>query len=135
MKNDSSNRCLPRDRLLHKLRDKRLLSLRNKDTHPFKSARRAVHVPSAAQVRRTLGALIHRSLCQGSIFSPWGMLGNFVDQNVALSTEPFVIYCTLSSLPHPDTHTIYEDNCKARRAPTEPSLMNRKTEMGERGKM
>ncbi len=62
------------------------------------------------------------------------MLGNFVDQNVALSIEYFVIYYTLSSFPHPDTHTIYEDNCKARRAPAEPSLMDRKAEMGEKCK-
>lgn len=92
-----------------------------------------------AQVRRTPGGLpCHPStqfimLGVRPLFSR-GTLGNFVDQNVALSTEPFVIYCTLSSFPHPDTHTIYEDNCKARRAPTEPSLMDRKPEMGERCK-
>ncbi len=60
-----------------------------------------------------------------------GMLGNFVDQNVALSMEYFVITTHLVLFLTPDTHTIYEDNCKARRAPAEPSLMDRKAEMGE----
>lgn len=93
----------------------------------------------AAQVRRMPGGLpchpLPPFIMSGvhPLFSR-GMLGNFVDQNVALSTEHFVIYYTLSSFPHPDTHTIYEDNCKARRAPAEPSLMDRKAEMGEKYK-
>ncbi len=65
----------------------------------------------AAQVRRMPGGLpchpLPPFIMSGvrPLFSR-GMLGNFVDQNVALSTEHFVIYYTLSSFPHPDTHTI-----------------------------
>lgn len=35
--------------------------------------------------------------------------------------DPFVIYCSLSPPVHPDTHTIYEDNRRARRALLEHS--------------
>lgn len=125
MKNDSSYRCLVKVWLLHKLRDKQLLLLRNTDTHPFKSSRA---LGLAALIRGT--GKEDSGWCHPPLpfimsgvrpFFSRGTLGNFVDQNVALSMECFVIYYTLSSFLYPDTHTIYEDNCKACCAPTEPS--------------
>lgn len=139
MKNDGSYRRLVKDQLLHKLRDKQLLLRGNKDTHPFKSSRalglavlvRGTGKEDAGWSSVPSSTAIHH--VRGPLFF-WGTLGNFVDQNVVLSMEYFVIYYTLSSFPHPDTHTIYEDNCKARRAPAETSLMDRKEEMGEKCK-
>lgn len=104
---------------------------RNKDTHQFKSAGLLdlTFSLSDAKVVKVCSSptLVHSSYI-GRRHPSRGILGNLAwPGNVPMVSgwrqDPLLFTAHLAPL-HPDTHTIYEDNRRARLAPLKHSLMD-----------